>query len=95
MRSASDPVGPDARTELDRLTHRWHTLPVGQARSASVHVRALASTWLGAQLADLGPATALDQLKVAVHEAARRGTADADLASALADLRRTGDDGRA
>lgn len=83
-----DPVGISARTELDRLAHRWNTLPVGQARSAAVPVRALASEWLGAPVEDLGPATALDQLRVAVYEVARAGTPDDVLGARLADLRR-------
>ncbi|GAB48630.1 hypothetical protein [Mobilicoccus pelagius] len=83
-----DPVGDSARTELDRLAHRWHTLPVGRARSAAVPMRALAAEWLGGPVEDLGPATALDQLRVAVYEAARAGTPDGTLGGRLADLRR-------
>ena len=83
-----DPVGDSARIELDRLAHRWHTLPVGQARYAAVLVRALAGEWLGSDLLDLGPAAALDQLRVAVHETARAGVPDTVLGERLADLRR-------
>lgn len=89
MPGAVDPIGSEARTELDRLTHRWHTLPVGQARSASVSVRALAADLLGTiEVPDLGPATALDQLRVGVYEAARAGTDDETLAGRVAELRR-------
>lgn len=88
MSRAHDPVGESARVELDRLAHRWHTLPVGQARSAAESARALAGDLLGAELADLGPATALDQLRVGVYEAARAGASDDDLGTRLADLRR-------
>jgi len=83
-----DPVGISARTELDRLAHRWHTLPVGQARSAAVPARSLAGEFLGTEVEDLGPAAALDQLRVAVYEAARAGTPDEVAGDRLADLRR-------
>ncbi|GMA40672.1 hypothetical protein [Mobilicoccus caccae] len=89
MSGAHDPIGSAARTELDRLTHRWHTLPVGQARSGTVHLRALASELLGGSVDDLGPATALDQVRVGVYEAARAGADDAVLGERLAHLRRT------
>ncbi|WP_226913512.1 hypothetical protein [Gephyromycinifex aptenodytis] len=42
----------------------------------------------GGSLPDLGPAAALDQLRVAVFEAARCAVPEADLAAGLAQLRR-------
>lgn len=88
-----DPVPGQARTELTRLADRWHQLPIDQARSASAHLRASAEALLASaeqtgQLPDLGPATALDQLQVAVYEASRAGAGEDDLATKLSALRR-------
>jgi len=92
MTRAHDPVGESARTEINRLAHRWHSLPVGHARSAGVLAREVAAEWLGEPLPDLGPATALDQLRVAVYEQARSGADDTVLGERLAQLRRAVND---
>ena len=89
MSAPRDPVGEVARTEMNRLAHRWHTLPVGQARSSAPDLRSLASAWLGGEVPDLGPACALDQLRVALHEVSLAGLADDEAGAALVALRQS------
>ncbi|MDO5627491.1 MAG: hypothetical protein Q4G43_04135 [Mobilicoccus sp.] len=80
-----------ARTELRRLARRWQQLPAGQALAASGALRDLAADLLdvdASELPDLGPATALDQVRVAVYEHLRdHPDAEVDLAERLAGLR--------
>lgn len=67
------PVPDRLGDELSRLVWRWHQLPLDQAHSHSAELRAAAATLLGvAQLADLGPAAALDQVRVAAYETVQR-----------------------
>ncbi len=81
----SRPAGTEdgLETELRRLVERWRALPIDQAKARLPmlrrHVQCLADQ--GARLAgraatavpDLGPAVALDQLLVMVHDVARLG----------------------
>ncbi len=88
-----DPV----HEELSRLAGRWRQLPLGQAVSYAGLLRALAQDLFdqvaaatggpSGRVGDLGPAAALDQLTVAVHDAVAAGLT-AGLAGRLTELRR-------
>jgi hypothetical protein len=88
---------PELRVELDRLGERWRQLPLTQAVSSSSGVRALAQALADevadaesmprALLPDLGPAVALDELRVTVWDAVQAGVLDG-LVERLAVLRR-------
>ena len=86
--------------ELDRLGERWRQLPLTQAVSAVSAVRALAQALAdeaaartgmpAVPLPDLGPAVALDQLRVTVWDALAAGVVDeAGLVDRLVQLRRS------
>lgn len=97
--AAPHPVPDAARAELERLGARWHTLPLPRALAHAPALRALAqefadecaSTPGAAQIPDLGPAAAYDQLvtltyDVAQHRAPQPNAREA-LAERLAQLR--------
>ena len=90
---------PDpARIELERLDERWRQLPLDRALRAVPAVRALVQALAdevaaargmpSAPVPDLGPAVALDQLRVMTFDAVQAGLGQ-PLAERLADLRRT------
>jgi len=90
---------PDAvRVELERLDGRWRQLPLDQALRAVPAVRALVQALAdevaaargmpSAPVPDLGPAVALDQLRVMAFDAVQAGLGQ-PLAERLANLRRT------
>ena len=88
-----DPRPEPVRVELDRIESRWQTLPLPQARAGMPRMRLtldrLAEVTGRACVDDLGPATALHQLKVLVWEACRAGRAHGireELASLRHDL---------
>jgi len=84
--------------ELTRLGERWQQLPLAQALSAAPRVRAFAQSLAdeaaarsgmpSTPLPDLGPAVALDQLRVTVWDALVCGVAKVRLAERLGELRR-------
>ncbi|YAL82742.1 hypothetical protein ACMYYO_12545 [Dermacoccaceae bacterium W4C1] len=90
------PVPDAVGTELERVARRWQNLPLDHALSHVPAVLALSTelaqaadpTRAGA-LPDLGPATALDQLRVTVYDAFARGSAPPDVLERLVGLRRT------
>ncbi len=86
--------------ELTRLGERWQQLPLAQALFAAPRVRALAQALVDAtaahagmppaRLPDLGPAVALDQLRVTVWDALVAGAVDEPgLSESLAEVRRS------
>lgn len=99
----TDPVPAAARTDLERLSRRWHELPLGQALSAVVAVRDLAQRyadevadargWSRRRLPDVPPAAVPDQLIVTTYDVcvlrAETSTAMADVVDSLAALRRS------
>ena len=86
----SDGADRGVNAELDRLTQRWHQLPLGQAVSAAevffAAAQALADATArahgipGMPLPRLheryGPAVVMDQLSVVVFDAAQAGVTD-------------------
>ena len=79
--------------ELDRIRRRWGELPLARAEEGMPALRrvllALASRSApGAELPDLGPAAAPDQLAVLVWDAYAAGGGDG-IPDQLTDLRRT------
>lgn len=98
---------PGSAEELARLAERWQQLPLGQALSYAAGLRELAQHLFDVvaertgtptgTVADLGPATALDQLTVAVYEAGRLAdpAVEAQVRDALRALRRGIPDRRA
>ena len=94
MITVPDPV----RIELERLDGRWRQLPLDLALRAVPAVRALVQALAdevaaargmpSAPVPDLGPAVALDQLRVMAFDAVQAGLGHL-LAERLADLRRT------
>lgn len=94
----TSPVPDEVQTELARLARRWRQLPLGQAQSYAAQLRAAAREFAdavpvdngagaGAEIRDLGPAAALDQLRVLVYDASAAGLT-LGLAERLAVLRR-------
>lgn len=82
------PVPDDVSTELRRVVQRWQQLPLDHASSSLPLVRALLAELAdGPPVPDLGPAVAMDQLTVLVHDACAEGRG-AGLEGRLADLRR-------
>lgn len=91
---------PAVSEELTRLARRWQQLPLRQAfpyaarlRELAQHLFDLVAARTGGrpgEVSDLGPATALDQLRVAVHDAAALAdpALDVEVTEALARLRR-------
>ena len=94
-----DGADRDVDAELDRLTQRWHQLPLGQAVSAAEVVFAAAQALAdatarahgipGMPLPHVherdGPAIVMDQLSVTVFDATQAGVTD--LAEVLRRLR--------
>lgn len=80
-------IPDDVATELGRAVRRWHQLPLARAADALVGVHALMSDLAGEPLPDLGPAVAMDQLRVVVFDACRGEGSPPYLAQRLADLR--------
>ncbi|MEI2766897.1 MAG: hypothetical protein V9F82_14630 [Dermatophilaceae bacterium] len=96
----TSPVPDEVQTELTRLARRWRQLPLGQAQSYAAQLRAAARELADAvpvddgagaradtEIRDLGPAAALDQLRVLVYDASAAGLT-LGLAERLAVLRR-------
>ena len=83
-----DPRSEAVRLELRRVAQRWQQLPLGHATSCAPAARSAAERLLqDGPLPDLGPAAALDQLRVASFEACRDGRDD-DVLTELTALRR-------
>jgi hypothetical protein len=80
-------VPQEVSAELRRVVQRWQQLPLEHATSCLPQVRRLFVELGGAEVPDLGPAVAMDQLTVLVHDACEAGSQD-DLAARLAELRR-------
>jgi hypothetical protein len=72
-RAGNDPRPAVVVTELERLVRRWRELPLTRAEVHAPELRAAAEGLAGQPLSDLGPATALDQLRVLVWDACARG----------------------
>jgi len=87
----ADPRPEPVRVELDRIERRWAELPLARAQESMPRLRvaldALAGVLGREPVEDLGPASAVHQLKVLAWEAARAGRADG-IPPWLADLRR-------
>jgi hypothetical protein len=82
------PVPDEVSTELRRVVQRWQQLPLDSAEAALPVVRALLGELAdGHPVPDLGPAVAMDQLTVLVHDACAEGRV-AGLEGRLADVRR-------
>ncbi|QFG67764.1 hypothetical protein [Ornithinimicrobium pratense] len=84
--------------ELERVARRWHQLPLDRALLAYPGVRDVVQL-LADDIAretgkarvpvpDLGPAVAMDQLRVMVHDWRRAGLPEGDLGGRLIALRR-------
>lgn len=99
--TGGSPVPDVVATELERVARRLHQLALDHALSHAPALRALAEELAGSlrgsdegrspgpvELRDLGPATALDQLRVCIHDAAAARALPADLGDRLAELRR-------
>lgn len=69
------------------MVRRWQQLPLDRASSFQEAVRDAAGRLLGDALPPLGPATALDQLRVAAYDACAQGRTGEAL-EALTALRR-------
>ncbi len=98
----TDPVPAAARLDLERLSRRWHELPLARALSAAVAVRSLAQRfadevadtrgWARRALPEVPPASVPDQLIVTTYDVcllrAEGTTSMVDIVDALAALRR-------
>ncbi len=97
----ADPRPCEVITELERLERRWSQLPLERAERALPTLRATLDSLTAASgrdpVPDLGPGSALHQLKVLVWEAclsaardgsARQADGIRDLVTSLSDLRR-------
>lgn len=80
-------IPEDVATELDRAARRWQQLPLDRATEALPGVHALMADLAGEALPDLGPAVAMDQLRVVVFDACAGEGSPPDLAGRLASLR--------
>ncbi|NYJ73709.1 hypothetical protein [Allobranchiibius huperziae] len=83
-----DPRPDDVRRALQRVTLRWRQLPVDRADALSATVRTFAARCAEldpADIPELGPATAVDQLSVAVFDACASGRS-AHLSERLGEL---------
>lgn len=80
-------IPQDVESELGRAVRRWRQLPLDRATDALPGVHALLADLAGEELPDLGPAVAMDQLRVVVFDACRGEGGGAGLAEALASLR--------
>lgn len=87
-----DPRPEAVRVELARIETRWAALPLTAAEAGMPAVRLVLDQLTAASgqdpVPELGPGTALHQLKVLAWEAARQGRADG-IPDLLADLRRS------
>ncbi|WP_068266479.1 hypothetical protein [Janibacter limosus] len=82
-------IPDDTATELGRAVRRWQQLPLDRAADALPGVHALCAELAGEPLPDLGPAVAMDQLRVVVFDACRGAGSPPHLAQRLAELRLT------
>ncbi len=80
-------IPEDVATELDRAARRWQQLPLDRAVEALPGVHALLAELAGEALPDLGPAVAMDQLRVVVFDACTGEGGPPDLEDRLAALR--------
>ncbi|WP_040385401.1 hypothetical protein [Demetria terragena] len=91
---AVSPIPDAVAVELERVARRWQQLPLDHALLHAPLLRALTQDLAdgianGAEIIDLGPATAYDQLAVLVYDACVAGQADAlHLTDRLATVRR-------
>ena len=85
----------DVDAELTRIARRWAQVDLGRAAGSALAVRALAIRYAdlvhpGHPLPDLGPAEAVDQLRVVTYDALATGALDPALAAVdLSTLRRS------
>lgn len=98
--TAGSPVPDEVTVEIERVARRLHQQALDHALAHAPQVRALAQDLAAltpgpdgaapepVSLTDLGPATALDQLRVCIHDAAGAGVLPPDLAERVAQLRR-------
>lgn len=80
-------IPEDVTIELDRADRRWQQLPLDRAVEALPSLHALLAELAGESLPDLGPAVAMDQLRVVVFDACAGEGGPPDLAGRLASLR--------
>ena len=80
-------IPEDVATELDRAARRWQQLPLDRAVEALPGVHELMADLAGEALPDLGPAGAMDQLRVVAFDACTGEGGPPDLAGRLASLR--------
>lgn len=80
-------IPEDVENELGRAVRRWHQLPLDRAAEALPEVHVLLAEIAGEPLPDLGPAVAMDQLRVVVFDACATDGGPPDLAPRLAALR--------
>ncbi len=80
-------IPEEVAIEVDRAVRRWHQLPLDRATAALPVLLDLLSGLAGQTVPDLGPAVAMDQLKVIVHDACAHDGAPEALGDRLASLR--------
>lgn len=80
-------IPEDVADELGRAVRRWQQLPLDRAAAALPDLHVLLADLAGEELPHLGPAVAMDQLRVVVYDACSSEGGSPGLADRLAALR--------
>lgn len=101
LQAPGSPVRREVETELERVAERWRQLPLDRALLYSGRVRVLVQSLAdraaqlsgipSAVVADLGPATLMDQLTVMVYDASAAAATSRPQASTVATSTVVGD----